>query len=342
MADYSIRRTDVRWRRFEKLIARIVDTLYGRKALVTYDDHIVGQHSGVSRQIDVSIRSDANTATESLVVVQCRDHDKPLDINDVGEFSAVIADVGARKGVMVAVHGFATSVHEYARKLNIDLMRLVDAENKLWSEYFGDEPVAFTQTVGIPTLVIHSIPRVSILVQTSRHSSSFEMPFAFETANLRVPDDSDAGTPAQLFGRVWESDAIEDDVKGERWIVVELAEPVFFAVDPSRTLLCRFLYRLEVTRANYFGLWKMAQLEGLGSVLDRTVATRRLVTTSFDFAQVFRGWETLSDQEADERDVTFRLFARSGAVEDGVRTPTVSVVREIGAAELSAIHCLCP
>ena len=46
-------------------------------AQVTYDDHIPGRQSGKKRQIDVSIRSRVG-ASESLVIVQCRDHKKLL------------------------------------------------------------------------------------------------------------------------------------------------------------------------------------------------------------------------------------------------------------------------
>ena len=56
MADYTIDAADPRWKRFEKLVARIVATL-SSDAVVTYDDKIPGRLSGVLRQIDVSIRA---------------------------------------------------------------------------------------------------------------------------------------------------------------------------------------------------------------------------------------------------------------------------------------------
>jgi len=99
VADYTIDAADPRWKRFEKLVARIVATL-SSDAVVTYDDKIPGRLSGVLRQIDVSIRA-AKAEQPQLIIVQCRDYAKPLDVNDVREFSSVIQDVGASKGMMV-------------------------------------------------------------------------------------------------------------------------------------------------------------------------------------------------------------------------------------------------
>jgi Restriction endonuclease len=87
MADYTIAAADPRWKRFEKLGARMLATL-SPNAHVVYNDSIRGKLSQTDRQIDVSIRSQRDGA-EHLAIVQCRDYKEALDVNAVGEFDSV-------------------------------------------------------------------------------------------------------------------------------------------------------------------------------------------------------------------------------------------------------------
>jgi hypothetical protein len=104
MADYTIQGADPRWKRFEKLVARMLATLSPTRESCTttpFEESL----SEADRHIDVSLPTHA-ARPQQLVVVQCRDSKTPLDINAVGEFDSVARDVGAMKGIMVVVHGF--------------------------------------------------------------------------------------------------------------------------------------------------------------------------------------------------------------------------------------------
>ena len=61
-------------------------------------------------------------------------------------------------------HGWTDTAKTYARALNIDLMRLVDAEQKVWAEYFGSESPTFRQVVKAPTLVTHRYLELSFVL----------------------------------------------------------------------------------------------------------------------------------------------------------------------------------
>ena len=118
-----------RWLRLEKLAEQIYRELQP-DAVVTHDDKIMGK-SGVKRQIDVSIR--ANVAGHDLlIIVQAKDHKRKVDITRVGEFSSVITDVGASKGVMICNSGFTDGAFKQAKSLGIDLCNAFDAESRAW------------------------------------------------------------------------------------------------------------------------------------------------------------------------------------------------------------------
>ena len=110
---------------------------------VKLNDKIVGRESGLVREIDVSIRTPM-ADQELLYIVQCKDRGKrPADIVILGEFSAVIRDVGAAKGFLICTSGFAKTNYRYARTLGIELLTVEDIKSDRWK--VGEEQVARRQ-----------------------------------------------------------------------------------------------------------------------------------------------------------------------------------------------------
>lgn len=126
------KRAERKWRRLEKLAAKIYQELQP-DATVKHNDRIYGHESHTERQIDVSIR--ANVAGhELLVVVQTKDFKRAVNITHVGEFSSVIKDVRASKGVMICNAGFSKKAVAFAKSRGIDLCKVFDAESREWSK----------------------------------------------------------------------------------------------------------------------------------------------------------------------------------------------------------------
>jgi len=119
-----------KWLNYEKMIARIYETISPRAA-VRHNDSIMGRDSKVKRQIDVSVRF-TEAGCDFLVIVQAKDLKRPADLNVIGEFSEVIKDVMASKGVLVCNAGFTRSATTMAGNLGIDLCGAYDAESKDW------------------------------------------------------------------------------------------------------------------------------------------------------------------------------------------------------------------
>ena len=299
------------------------------------DDKDSGTLSAVLRQIDVSIRA-VKADQPQLIIVQCRDYAKPLDVNDVGEFSAVIQDVGASKGVMVSVLGLAQTAKRYAKNLNIDVMRMVDAENILWGEYFGLEPVRFRQVVHAPTLLVHRSLELTFTFQSSRFRPGFSMPYDPHEGELLHADGSPAGTALDVLGHIWTEEAIPHRSLSAL-LRIEFAEPVFFAIDKSQTPICRLLLYAKVVERMYHGQWRVAQMTGLANDLDGTITARGFTLSPLDFDQIRADWKQVTPDEACEFHATIRLFS-AGAwdVNNSVRLPTVTEIRAVTEAEFTA------
>jgi hypothetical protein len=341
MADYTIAAADPRWKRFEKLGARMLATL-SPNAHVVYNDSIRGKLSQADRQIDVSIRSQRDGA-EHLAIVQCRDYKQPLDVNAVGEFDSVIRDVGAASGIMISVHGWTQGAKTYARALNIDLLRLVDAENKIWAEYFGDAPAAFQQVVTAPTLVTHRSLEISFSFHTSRiKSSQFRMPYDFHDGALVHEDGRSAGTPLNLVGMIWADEAIPHE-PGEALLVVDLTRPVFFEIDESRTPICRIMFHARVIETHRFGMWQLTTIEGLANELDGSILSRGFTTSPFDIEDVLKNWQDVASPEACPSRPTMRIVtAGAWDVDESVEPPHIATLRSVSPQEFQTTDAICP
>src|SRR5437870_10740382 len=107
------------WKQFERLAERIFAELLPF-AQVTWNDHLLGQHSMRRRQIDVSIRAQVS-GQPILSIVQAKDTSEAVDIGVVDAFASVVRDVRATKGILICRSGFDRTVYTYARSAGIEL-----------------------------------------------------------------------------------------------------------------------------------------------------------------------------------------------------------------------------
>ena len=120
-----------KWKRFEKLIHQIHTQFAPKDAVVTLDDKIVGYESKVERQLDVTIRAIV-AQYKVLIVVECKDEARPLDVGTMGEFASLLRDVKANKGVMISTSGYTPAALEMARAQGIDTRTYLDTESIDW------------------------------------------------------------------------------------------------------------------------------------------------------------------------------------------------------------------
>ena len=115
---------------YEEFVFKIFSEFY-RGFTLTLNDRILGNQSGIRREIDISMRGQVD-GVELLYLVQAKDHKRPADVKIIGEFSSVIKDVGASKGFLICAAGFAKTIHRYARTLGIELLSVEDIKSNKW------------------------------------------------------------------------------------------------------------------------------------------------------------------------------------------------------------------
>jgi restriction endonuclease len=115
---------------YEDLIYKIYKELEPH-ADIKKNDMIWGIESGIKREIDISIRKKI-ADHEILIIIQAKDHKKKADIKILGEFSSVILDVRAARGILICNAGFTKTAKEYAKNKAIELYTAHDATIKDW------------------------------------------------------------------------------------------------------------------------------------------------------------------------------------------------------------------
>lgn len=259
------------WRRFERLAARIQREL-APDADVREDDKIVGFESGVPRQIDISIRRKVGQF-DLLIVVDCKDHADKLDIKVVEEFTAMVSDVRANKGAIIASRGFTPAAITYAKHHGIDTYQLVDAESLDWNGYASIPALLITEGFAGYTFRIH-------------HPPLFHIGQSDVTENTMVytASGSAIGRIYDLIVTAWRD--VRRDLFGDQ--VVTLCPSGFIDVDSKKVGPVLIEASIRNERKLYFGNWPV-RIGGLNDVQSGKKITQEVVTTALDMEKLIAG-----------------------------------------------------
>jgi hypothetical protein len=134
-------------RSLEELVFNLERMLASESALIRSPDFIQGKNSGVTREVDISIRAKVGSA-DLLVIVECRDRNSKQDVRWIEELSSKQIDVQANKVIAVSRRGFTEAAISAARNLNIDLRTFdsIDAKD-----------LATWVTFRVPTFIRHRL-----------------------------------------------------------------------------------------------------------------------------------------------------------------------------------------
>ena len=124
----------------EELIAWIQSSVH-EKALVIPNEKVLDIHTKTKRQIDISIRL-SDGPTHLFVMVEVRDHKRPIDVRYVEEVHSKKQSVNANAASIVSKSGFTKTAIEKAKYLGIQTLTYKEALKSDWSgwikcEYFS-------------------------------------------------------------------------------------------------------------------------------------------------------------------------------------------------------------
>jgi len=263
-----------KWKRFERQIHQIHAQLAPQGAIVTLDDRIVGSESKVERQLDVTIRVSV-AQYKLLVIIECKDEARPIDVGTMGEFASLLRDVKGNKGVMISSSGYTPAAIEMARAQGIDTRTYLDTESADWKS-----------EVAIPVL----LTRAKLDSWSVRFSG---IPGFLWGAPTNIPfpvietfaeDGTPLGPIITLLGKKWNHDESLHE-PGEHTVL--LAEHILVNVGETRRHT-KLEAIIRVDRCYYLGPLPI-KMTGFRDEQDGSLSTTKMTTDFIEPARIERG-----------------------------------------------------
>lgn len=271
-----------KWKRFEDLAAHIQKSL-APAAVVQQNIRVRGKASGVDRQIDIAVRTRVGQF-DLFVVIDCKDYKATVDVKDVESFAAMLKDVGANKGALIASKGFSEAARNVAKDAGISLYTLVDAESEDWPAF-----------VAIPVLIedfdLEAVQyRISSVEVRSFKLGDVQSTLLFRKDGTRI------GPVRDLVAAKW-NDAEQPYSEGIHANIPLSTEPTYMR-DDDRLALVEFAADFKVKKTFYFGHLPLAKVQGFRDAHTGDLHTNALTTDWLDFKTVRKNWEVLSSDDA--------------------------------------------
>ncbi len=213
-----------------------------------------------------------------LIVVECKDEGRPIDVGTMGEFASIVRDVKANKGVMISTSGYTAAALEMARAQGIDTRTYLDTESTDWRS-----------EVTIPVL----LTRVKLDAWSVRFSGVPGIPAApwgvptdipFPFIETFAEDGTPLGPIVTLLGKI-SNHAQSLHEPGEH--IVLLADHVLLNVGETRCHT-RLEAVIRVKRCFYLGPFpvKMARFR---DEQEGSLSTKEMTTGIIEPARIERG-----------------------------------------------------
>lgn len=122
---------------FEDLITWIQQSVH-EKAQIIPNEKVRDIHTNRTRQIDISIRL-SDGPTHLFVMVEVRDHARPVNVSYIEEINSKKQSVGANAAFIVSRSGFTKPALEKAKHLAIQTLTYEEALKSDWSGWIKGE-----------------------------------------------------------------------------------------------------------------------------------------------------------------------------------------------------------
>lgn len=268
-----------KWKEFENLVYEIQRNFAGG-AEVKKNDFIMGRDSQTERQIDISIRKKV-AQYEILIVIDCKDHTRPIDIKKMGEFITTVQDVRANKGAIISSSGFTKNAITLATQKGIDTLRLVDTGSKNWKAY-----------VSMPTLLERTYLKAYSLRFNFKSRPRLVMTTDLFFLQVFSEDGTLLDTVGAILGRKWNKKGIPHE-PGEYEVL--LVKNGLLGEEMTKATLNA---TVRVAREFYFGQLPIDvrgfQNEQTGGLITRTLTTESIEPFRIEQGLV-EGWSRVDD-----------------------------------------------
>jgi Restriction endonuclease len=268
-----------KWKRFEDIAAKIQQELSPATSVIQ-NDRIMGRNSGVTREIDISIRKTVGQY-KLLIVIDCKDYKRPVDVKDVEEFMGLAEDVAANKAAMIGAMGFTEAAKTRAEKAGIDLHRIIDTDPHEWQTY-----------VTMPTLV-DCRELSSFNLRFTSTSPGFSMEYQdFRFMPIYDEKGERIGIVNNILSELWSRGGISTEQGCHKGIPLAnvptyiRSKDIFHKVDIKAEVV--------VVQSLYFGQLTVEEIKGMSDEIKGGIFTTSFTTAKISIKDVAEKWHKIN------------------------------------------------
>lgn len=271
-------------RDLELLVAKIQKQL-APNSEVLHDVRLDGRQSRRKRQIDVLVRQKVGQY-EIMIVIDCKDYARPVDVKGVEEFSGLLTDVGAQKGVLVCPRGFSEAAKTRAEGLQIDLYSPVDTDPHKWKA-----------TASIPAICDFRKAGMSFGISISA-PVPFTMQYDFFKRNVAYDKDKNPlGTMLEHAMQKWNEGTFPTEPGEHQELAVFDTREVLTDNGYGMLVPVDMCVSLHVESELYYGQFPIQQISGFKDELSGGVIANAFTVGLLSPDEVQRAWTRISSIE---------------------------------------------
>jgi tyrosyl-tRNA synthetase len=270
-------------RDLEVLVAKIQAQL-APDAEVLHDTKLPGRHSKRERQIDVLVRQRIGQYT-MLIVLDCKDYARPVDVKGVEEFHGLVSDVGAHKGVLFSPKGFTQAAKERASGLQIDLYSPVDTDPHKWQT-----------RVTAPTLCDFRSASLSFGIMTSAPKPFVFLPHFWSKLVAYDREGNELGTPLSAAIQKWNQGQYPTEPGEHRDLNIFDTAEVMVDNGYGERIPATLTVSLFVQQQLFFGHLPIQRVSGFKDELSGAIITNAFTTGILDPEEVVKKWAQIRSE----------------------------------------------
>jgi hypothetical protein len=268
-------------RELEILVAKIQKEL-APNAEVLHDAKLDGRQSKTKRQIDVLV-SQRIGQYEMLIVLDCKDYARPVDVKGVEEFHGIVKDVGAQKGALVCPRGFTEAAKTRATGLQIDLYSPVDTDPHKWQV-----------RVTAPVVCDFRSAAVSFRIECSA-AGEWAIPYNFfdSVVAFKTPENP-LGLPLEAAMTKWNDGRFPMEPGLHRGLPIFDEAEVLVDNGYGQLVPMTLTVSLRVEQQLFFGEVPIDKISGFRDELSGAIITNAFTTGIFDADEVWNRWKRIT------------------------------------------------
>ena len=267
----------------EILVAKIQKQL-APDAEVIHNAKLDGRNSRQKRQIDVLVRQKIGQY-EMMIVLDCKDYARPVDVKGVEEFHGLIDDVGANKGALVCPKGFTEAAKQRAAGWQIDLYSPIDTDAHKWQVRVTAPVVCDYRSAAISFGVSVSVPK-PFMIKTD-----------FFGQKMFDSNGKELGSAVDTAIENWNSGKYPIEVGEHQELNIFDTSEVMTDNGYGELIPTKIYVSLYVKQKLYFANVPISQISGFKDELSGGIITNAFTVGIFDPDEVIEKWQEIDTIE---------------------------------------------